>query len=169
MFFWNCLAFLMIQQMLAIWSLVPLPFLKPAWTSGSSQFTTPGVYSNSCPLNQWCHPTISSSVIPFSSHLQSFSSSGSFQISKFFKSGGQNIRDSALASVLPMNIQDRLPLGWTGWVSLLSKWLKSLLQYHSSKASVLCCSTFFIVQLSHLYMTTGKTITLTRQTPLLVK
>ena len=84
---------------------------------------TLGVDSNSCPLNQWCHPTISTSVIPFSSHLQSFSSSGSLQIRKFFKSGGQNIGDSALASVLPMNIQDRFPLGWTGWISLQSKGL----------------------------------------------
>ena len=87
---------------------------------------TLGVDSNSCPLNQWCHPTISTSVIPFSSHLQSFSSSGSLQIRKFFKSGGQNIGDSALASVLPMNIQDRFPLGWTGWISLLSKWLSRI-------------------------------------------
>ena len=84
---------------------------------------TPRVYSNSCPLNQWCHPTISSSVIPFSSHLQSFPASGSFQMSQFFPSGGQSIRASASASVLPMNIQDWFPLGWTGWISLLSKGL----------------------------------------------
>ena len=82
---------------------------------------TPGVYSNSCPLSQWCHPTISSSVIPFSSHLQSFPASGSFQMSQLFASGGQRIGVSALASVLPMNIQDYSPLGWTGLVSLLSK------------------------------------------------
>ena len=80
----------------------------------------PGVYSNSCPLSQWCHPTISSSVIPFSSCLQSFPASGSFPMSQFFTSGGQSIGVSALASVLPMNIQDRLPLGWNGWISLLS-------------------------------------------------
>ena len=84
---------------------------------------TPGVYSNSCPLSQWCHPTISSSVIPFSSHLQSFPASGSFQMSQLFASGGQRIGVSALASVLPMNIQDYSPLGWTGLVSLLSKGL----------------------------------------------
>ena len=72
-------------------------------------------------LNQWCHPTISSSVIPFSSCLQSFSASGSFQMSQFIPSGGQSIGDSASASVLSMNIQDWFPLGWTGWVSLLSK------------------------------------------------
>ena len=77
--------------------------------------STPGVYSNSCPLSQWCHPAISSSVIPFSSHLQFFPASGSFQMSQFFASGGQSIGVSASASVLPMNIQDWFPLGWTGW------------------------------------------------------
>ena len=74
----------------------------------------PGAYSNSCPSSRWCHPTISSSVVPFSSRLQSFSASGSFQISQFFISGGQSIGVSASASVLPMNIQDWFPLGWTG-------------------------------------------------------
>ena len=82
---------------------------------------TPRVYSNSCPLNWWCHPTISSSVIPFSSHLQSFPASGSFQMSQFFASDGQSIGASASASDLPMNIQDWFPLGWTGWISLQSK------------------------------------------------
>ena len=82
---------------------------------------TPGVYSNSCPLSRWCHSTISSSLTPFSSHLQSFSASGSFLMSQFFASGGQSIGVSASASVLPMNIQDWFPLGWTGWISLLSK------------------------------------------------
>ena len=84
---------------------------------------TPRVYSNSCPLSRWCHPTISSSVNPFSSHLQSFLALGSFQMSQFFASGGQSIRVSASASVLPMNIQDWFPLGWIGWISLLSKGL----------------------------------------------
>ena len=83
----------------------------------------PGAYANSCPLSQWCHPTISSSVAPFSSHLQSFPASGSFQMSQFFASDGQNIGVSASASVLPMNVQDRFPLGWTGWISLQSKGL----------------------------------------------
>ena len=82
---------------------------------------TPGVYSNSCPLSRWCHPTISSSVIPFSSPLQSFPASGSFPTSQFFTYGGQSIGVSASASVLPMNIQDWFPLGWTGWICLLSK------------------------------------------------
>ena len=82
---------------------------------------TPGAYSNSCPLSRWCHPTISSSVIPFSSHLQSFPAIGSFQMSHFFTSGGQSIGDWASGSVLPMNIQDWFPLGLTGWISLKSK------------------------------------------------
>ena len=82
---------------------------------------TPGVYSNSRPLSWWCHPTISSSLVPFSSCLQSFPASGSFQMSQFFASGGQNIGVSASASVLPMNIQDWFPLGWAGWISLQSR------------------------------------------------
>ena len=84
---------------------------------------TLGVYSNSCPLSQWCHPAISSSVIPFSSCPQSFPASGSFQMSQFFASDGQSIGVSASASVLPMNVYDWFPLGWTGWISLLSKGL----------------------------------------------
>ena len=83
----------------------------------------PRVCSNSCPLSQWCHRTISSSVIPFSSSPQSFPASGSFPRSQFFSSGGQRIGVSASASVLPMNIQDGSPLGWTSWISLQSKGL----------------------------------------------
>ena len=82
-----------------------------------------GVYSKSCPLSRWSHPTISSSVIPFSFCLQSFPASGSFQMSPFFASGGQSIGVSASMSVLPMNTQDWSPLGWTGWISLQSKGL----------------------------------------------
>ena len=81
------------------------------------------VYSNSCPLSLWCHPAISFPVIPFSSCLQSFPASGSFQMSWFFPSGDQSIRVSASASVFPMNIQDWFPLGWTGWISLQSRGL----------------------------------------------
>ena len=84
---------------------------------------TPGVYSNSCPLSQWHHPTISSSVDPFTSCLQSFPASGSFLMSRFFTSGGQSIGISASTSVLPMNIQDWFPLRWTGWISLKSEGL----------------------------------------------
>ena len=84
---------------------------------------TPRVYSSSCPLSQWCHPTISSSVVPFSSCLQSSPASGSFQVSLFFASGGQSIGVSASASVLWLNIPDWYPLGWTGWISLQFKGL----------------------------------------------
>ena len=84
---------------------------------------TPGVYSNSCPLSWWCHPTISSSVVPFSSRLQSLPASRSFQISQLFASGGQSSGVPASTSVLPMNIQDWVPLGWTGWIFLQSKGL----------------------------------------------
>ena len=124
---------------------------------------TPRVYSNSRPLSRWCHPTISSSVVPFYC-LQSFPASGSFQMSQFFASGGQRFGVSASASVLPVNIQDWFPLGWTGWISLQSKGLKNLLQHHSSKASILRHSAFFMVQLSNPYIPTGKTVTLTRRT-----
>ena len=84
---------------------------------------TPGACSNSCPSSHWCHPTISSSVLPFSSCLQSFPASKSFPMSQFFTSGGQSIGVSASASVLLMNIQDWFPFGWTGWISLQSKGL----------------------------------------------
>ena len=84
---------------------------------------TPEAYSNSHPSSQWCHPTISSSVIPFSSCLQSFPASESFQMSQFFASGGQSIGVSASASVPPVNIQDWFPFRWTGWISLQSKGL----------------------------------------------
>ena len=123
---------------------------------------TPRVYANSCPLSQWCHPTISSSVVPFSC-LQSFPASGSFPVSQFFTSGGQSIGVSASTSVLPMNIQNWFPLGWTGWISAVQGTLKSLLQHHSSKASILLHSAFFIAQFSHPSVITGKTMALTRQ------
>ena len=84
---------------------------------------TPGVYSNSCPLSQWCHPAISSSVVPFSSCPQALPASGSFPVSQLFTWGGQSIGVSASASVLPMNTQDWSPLGWTGWITLRSKGL----------------------------------------------
>ena len=126
---------------------------------------TPGACSNSCLPSRRCHPIISSSVVPFSSRLQSFLASGSFLMSQFFTSGGQSIGVSASASVLPMNTQDWFPLGLTGLTSLQSNgFSKNLLQHHNSKASILRLSAFFIVQLSHPYLTTGKTIALTRQT-----
>ena len=125
---------------------------------------TPRVHPNSCPSSQWCHPAISSSVVPFSYCLQSLPTSESFPMNQFFTPGGQNIGVSASASVLPMNIQDWFPLGLISLISLKSRRLKSLLQHHSSKTSILWLSAFFIVQLSHPYMTTGKTIALTGQT-----
>ena len=126
---------------------------------------TPGACSKSGPLSLCCHPNISSSVVPFSSHLQSFPASGSFQMSQLFTSGGQSIRVSASPSVLLMNIQEWFPLG-IDWLDLLAVQgtLKSLLQHHSSKASILQHSAFFTVQFSHTYMTTGKTIALIRRT-----
>ena len=84
---------------------------------------TARVHQSPCPLSWWCHPTISSSVVPFSSCPQSFWASGSFQMSQLFASGGQSVGVSTSASVLPMNTQDWSPLGWTGWISLQSKWL----------------------------------------------
>ena len=190
----------MIQRMLAIWSLVPLPFLKPAWTSGSSQFTycwslawfssiqfshsvvsdslrphglqharrpcpspIPKGYSNSCPLSQWCHPTISSSVVSFSSCLQIFPS-----IRDFSNKSVLHIRWpkywSFSSSITPSNEYSGLISFRMDWLDLLAVQgtLKSLLQHHSSKASILRHSAFFMVQLSHPYMTTGKTIALTR-------
>ena len=127
--------------------------------------SNPGVYSNSCPLSWWCHPTISSSVIPFSSCLQSFPASGSFQMSQLFASGGQSIKSFSF-STSPSKEYSGLISFRMDWLDLLAVQgtLKSLLQHHSSKASILRCSAFFIVQLSHPYMTTGKTIALTRQT-----
>ena len=124
---------------------------------------SPGVYPNSSPLTWLCHPTISSSVIPFCSCLKSFPASGSFPMSQLFTSGGQSIGVLASTSVLPMNTQDWSPLGGTGWISLQSKGLSRVFQHCSSKASILQRSAFFIVQLSHPYMTTGKTIALTRR------
>ena len=121
-------------------------------------------FPNSCPSSQWCHPTISFSVISFSSCLQFFLASESFLMSQFFTSVGQSIGASASASVLPMNIQDWSLLGLTGLISLQSKGLSRVFSDHCSKASILQCSAFFIVQLSHSYMTTIKTIALTRWT-----
>ena len=126
---------------------------------------TPRVHSNSSPSNQWCLPTIPSSVIPFSSCLKSFPASGSFQMSQLFKSGGQSIGVSASASVLPVNIQDWFPLGATGWICLQSKGLSRVFSNTTvQKHQIFQHSAFFIVQLSHPYMTAGKTIALTRRT-----
>ena len=96
---------------------------EPQHTRPPCPSPTPGVHPSPCPLSRWCHPTISSSVIPFSSCPHSFPAPGSFPMSQLFASGGQSIGVSALTSVLPMNIQDWSPFGWTGWISLQSKGL----------------------------------------------
>ena len=126
---------------------------------------TPGVYSNPCPASRWCHPAISSSVIPFSSCLQFLPASGSFPMSQLFESGGQSIGVSASASVFPMNTQDWFPLGWTSWISLQSKGLSKAFSNTTTVQSInFSALSFFTVQLSHPYMTTGKSIALTRWT-----
>ena len=112
---------------------------------------SPGVCSNSCPLNQWCHPTISSSVIPFSSCLQSFLASGSFPISQFFASDGQSTGVSASASVLPMNIQDWLPWGWTGWISLQSKGLSRVFSNTRIQKPQFFSAQFSLCSKSHIH------------------
>ena len=127
----------------------------------------PGICSNSCPLSQWRHTTILSSITPFSSCLQPFPASGSFPVSWLFASGGQIVGSFSFSISPPNEYQGWFPLGLTGLISLLSKGdsccLQSLFQHNSSKASILQCSAF-MVQLSPPYMTTGKTIALTRWT-----
>ena len=115
--------------------------------------------SNSCPLSQWCHPTISSSVFPFSSHLQYFPALGFFPVSQFFASGAQSFGVSASTSVLPVNIQDWLSLGWTGWISLQSKGFSTVFTNITVQKYQ-----FFSVQLSlwsNSHIHTGKAIALT--------
>ena len=118
-FLWPCIAPVSVQfsSGRSFWS-HGLQHARPPCPS-----PTPRVYSSSCPLSWWCHSTISSSVVPFCSCLQSFPASGSFPMGQLFASGGQSIGVSALASVLPMNTQDWAPLGWTGWISSQSKGL----------------------------------------------
>ena len=113
--FWNQ----SVQSLNCVW-LFPIPYTSAHQASLSIINSS---CSNSCPLSWWCHPTILSSVIPFSFHLQFFPASASCTMSQFFVSGGQSIRASASASVLPMNIQDWFPLGWNGWISLQFKGL----------------------------------------------
>ena len=118
--FHSSVHFSSLQSLSRIWlfATIETQHARPPYPS-----PTPEVHPNSCPLNRWCHPTISSSVVPFSSCPQSFPASGSFQMSQFFASGGQSIGVSASTSVLLMNTQDWSPLGWTGWISLQSKGL----------------------------------------------
>ena len=115
---------------------------------------SPVVCPNSCPLSQWCHPIISSSVFPFSFCLQSFPASGSFPVCRLLASGDQSIGASASASILPMNIQSWFPLELTGLIALLSRGLsRGFFKHHNSKASILWCSAFIMVHLSHPSMT----------------
>ena len=125
---------------------------------------TPGVYPNACPLSWWCHPAISSSVVPFSSCPQSLPASEYFPMSQLFSWGGQSIGVSALASFLPKNSQGWSPLEWTGWISLQSKGLTSIFSNTTVQKHQ-----FFSTQLSsqsnsHIHASTGKTIALTRRT-----
>ena len=112
---------------------------------------TPRACSNSCPSSWWCHPTFLPSDVPFSSCLQTFPASGSFQMSQFFTSGGQSIGAPASASILPMNIRDWFPLGWTGWISLQSKGLSRVFSNTIVQKHQFFNTAFFIVQLSHPY------------------
>ena len=122
---------------------------------------TPRAYSNSCPSSQWCHPTVSSSVIPFFSCLQSFPGSGSFQMSWLIASGGQSIWTSPSASVLPMCIQGWFPWGLTGLISLLSKGLSRVFSNTTIRKQQFFDTQPSLSSSSHLYMTTGKTIAFT--------
>ena len=139
---------------LSVQSLSHVQLFVTPWTTAArlpSPSPTPGTCSNSCPLSRWCHPIILSSVVPFSSRLQSFPASGSFQMSQFFTSGGQSIGASASASVPPMNIQDWFLLGWTGWISSQSKWLSRVFsnttvqkhQFFGTQTSLDSASDFF--------------------------
>ena len=112
---------------------------------------TPGVHPNLCALSRWCHPTISSSVIPFSSYPQFFPASGSFQMSQFFSSGGQSIGASASTSVLPMNTQDWSPLGWTGWISLQSKGLSKVFSNTTVQKHQFFCAQLSSQSNSHIH------------------
>ena len=132
---------------------------EPQHISPPRPSPTPGVHPNPCPLSQWCHPTISSSVIPFSSCRQSFPASEYFPVTQLFTSGGQSI-GSCSFNISPSSEHLGLISFKLDWLDLLAVQgtLQSLLQHHSSKASILWCSAFFIVQLSHPYMSNGKTI-----------
>ena len=130
----------------SLWSHV-LQHARPPYPS-----PIPGTYSNSCPSSQWCHPNISSSIMPFSSCPQSFPASGSFLMSQFFKSGDQIVGVSASAVVFPMNIQDWLPLGWTGSISLQSK----ILSQESSPTTQ--CKNIYSLALSIFYSPTVTSI-----------
>ena len=143
------------QSCLTLWPHEPQHARLPC------QSQTPKAYLNSCPSSRWCHPTISSSVVLFFSHLQSFPASQSFQMSQFFPSGGQTIGVSGSASVLPVNIQDWFPLGLTGWIPLQSKGFSRVFSNTTVQKHQFFVTLFFMVQLSHPYRTTRKITALT--------
>ena len=135
---------------------------KPQHARPPCPSPTPRLHPNPCPLSQWCHPTISSSVVPFSSCLQSFPASGSFPTSQLFASGGQSIGISASTSVLPMNTQDSSPLGWTSWISLQSKGLSRV--FFNTTVQHINSSVLSFLYSPTLTSIHGKTIALTRRT-----
>ena len=157
-----CLLFSSVQSLSHVWL-----FATP-WTASPTRppcsSPTAGAYPNSCPTSWWCHPTISSSVVPFSSYFQSFPASESFQISQLYRIRWPTYWSFSF-NISPSNKYSGLIFFRMDWLDLLAVQgtFKSLLQHHSSKASILRCSAFFKVQLSHQYMITGKTIALTRR------
>ena len=146
--YYNSFQCFVVQPLSCVWV-----FVTP-WTAAcqtSLFFTISGSCSNSCPLSQWCHPMISSSLIPFSSYPQSFPASGSFPVSQFFTSVGQIIRLSTSASVLLMNIQGWFPLGWTGLISLLSKGLSRVFSSTIVQSHEFCSTQLFLLSKSHIH------------------
>ena len=133
-------------------------------TRPSCPSPTPGVYTNIRPLSQWCHPTISSSVVLFYTQLQFFPTSGSFPMSQFFVSGGQSIGVSGSTSVLPMNTQDWSPLAWTGWISLQSKGLSRVVSNTTVQKQQFFGAQLSLWSNSHIHMTTGNTTAMMRRT-----
>ena len=147
------ITYIIANTILGQWLLFSHSVLSESWWAHELQHTrliwpslSSGICSNSCPLGWWCHPTISFSVVPFFCP-QSFPASESFLRSQLLTSGGQSV--GASASILPMNTQGWFPLGLTGWISLQSKGLSRVFEHYSSKVSILQCSAFFIVQVSH--------------------
>ena len=140
----------------------PMDCSMPGFPTPSTP--TPRAYSNSCPSSRWCHPTISSSVVPFSTCLQSFLAAGAFQMSHFFTSGGQHTGVSASASILPMNIQDWFPLGWTVWISLQSKGLSRVFSNTTIQQHQFFGTQLSLQSNSHIHIWLLENIALTRWT-----
>ena len=135
----------------SLWPHEPQHARPPCPSPAFRVHPNPWVHPNPCPLSQWCHPTVSSSVIPLSSCPQSFPASGSFQMSQLFTSGGQSIGVSASISVLPVNTQDWSPLGWTGWISLQSKGLSRVFSNTSVQKHQFFSTQLSLQSNSHIY------------------